>query len=249
MEIFKLFGSIGLKNKEANQAIDETTGKARTAGDKIKDTFSRVATFLGTVFAGKAIFDFGKSVVEAAATAKAVQAQFDQVFEGIRDVAENKLNDLAKTVGAVPSRIKPAFNQIASFAKVAGMDASKSLEFTTRATEAAADSAAFYDKSLEETTETLKSYLKGNFNVADNLGILSTETTRNAKATELFGQKYKDLDGIQQQEVLLSRMLTRYLELWGKQQGNLMALKTSWEISNRHGKISKSLSEDRCYSR
>ncbi|HEM4416091.1 TPA: PblA [Streptococcus suis] len=203
MEIFKLFGSIGLKNKEANQAIDETTEKARTAGDKIKDTFGKVATFLGTVFAGKAIFDFGKSVVEAAATAKAVQAQFDQVFEGIRDVAENKLNDLAKTVGAVPSRIKPAFNQIASFAKVAGMDASQSLEFTTRATEAAADSAAFYDKSLEETTETLKSYLKGNFNVADNLGILSTETTRNAKATELFGQKYKDLDGIQQQEVLL----------------------------------------------
>ncbi|HFI0648492.1 TPA: phage tail protein [Streptococcus suis] len=203
MEIFKLFGSIGLKNKEANQAIDETTGKARTAGDKIKDTFGKVATFLGTVFAGKAIFDFGKSVVEAAATAKAVQAQFDQVFEGIRDVAENKLNDLAKTIGAVPSRIKPAFNQIASFAKVAGMDASQSLEFTTRATEAAADSAAFYDKSLEETTETLKSYLKGNFNVADNLGILSTETTRNAKATELFGQKYKDLDGIQQQEVLL----------------------------------------------
>ncbi|HFI0101543.1 TPA: phage tail protein [Streptococcus suis] len=203
MEIFKLFGSIGLKNKEANQAIDETTGKARTAGDKIKDTFGKVATFLGTVFAGKAIFDFGKSVVEAAATAKAVQAQFDQVFEGIRDVAENKLNDLAKTVGAVPSRIKPAFNQIASFAKVAGMDASQSLEFTTRATEAAADSAAFYDKSLEETTETLKSYLKGNFNVADNLGILSTETTRNAKATELFGQKYKELDGIQQQEVLL----------------------------------------------
>ncbi|HEM3204461.1 TPA: PblA [Streptococcus suis] len=203
MEIFKLFGSIGLKNKEANQAIDETTGKAQTAGDKIKDTFGKVATFLGTVFAGKAIFDFGKSVVEAAATAKAVQAQFDQVFEGIRDVAENKLNDLAKTVGAVPSRIKPAFNQIASFAKVAGMDASQSLEFTTRATEAAADSAAFYDKSLEETTETLKSYLKGNFNVADNLGILSTETTRNAKATELFGQKYKDLDGIQQQEVLL----------------------------------------------
>lgn len=203
MEIFKLFGSIGLKNKEANQAIDETTGKARIAGDKIEDTFGKVATFLGTVFAGKAIFDFGKSVVEAAATAKAVQAQFDQVFEGIRDVAENKLNDLAKTVGAVPSRIKPAFNQIASFAKVAGMDASQSLEFTTRATEAAADSAAFYDKSLEETTETLKSYLKGNFNVADNLGILSTETTRNAKATELFGQKYKDLDGIQQQEVLL----------------------------------------------
>ena len=49
----------------------------------------------------------------------------------------------------------------------------------------------------------MKSYLKGNFQVADNLGILSTETTRNAKATELFGKEYSKLSGLQQQEVLL----------------------------------------------
>lgn len=203
MELFKLFGSIGIKNQEANKAIDETTGKAESASGKIVGTFKKMTGILGTIFAGKAIFDFGKGAVEAAATAKAIQSQFDQVFDGIRDQANSKLNQIANTVGAIPSRIKPAFNQIASFAKVAGMESGQALEFTSRATQAAADSAAFYDKSLEETTETLKSYLKGNFNVADNLGILSTETTRNAKATELFGQKYKDLDGIQQQEVLL----------------------------------------------
>ena len=141
--------------------------------------------------------------IEAAASAKATQAQFEQVFSGIVDTAENALNSVAKEVGAVPTRIKPAFNQIASFAKVAGMDTTQAMEFTSRATRAAADTAAFYDKSLEETTETLKSYLKGNFQVADNLGILSTETTRNAKATELFGKEYSKLSGLQQQEVLL----------------------------------------------
>lgn len=203
MELFKVFGSIGIKNKEANRAIDETVDKAESSGGKIKDAFQKVATFLGTLFAGKAIFDFGKSVVEAAATAKAVQSQFDQVFQGIEGIATERLDGIAKKVGVLPNRMKPSFNQIASFAKVAGMETGQALDFTARATEAAADSAAFYDKSLEETTETLKSYLKGNFEVADNLGILSTETTRNAKATELFGQKYKDLDGIQQQEVLL----------------------------------------------
>lgn len=203
MEIFKLFGSIGIKNQDANRAIDETTGKAESASGRIGETFKKMAGFLGTLFAGKAIFDFGKSVVEAAATAKAINSQFDQVFDGITDLANDSLKGVAKEVGALPNRIKPAFNQIASFAKVAGMDAKESLDFTSRATKAAADSAAFYDKSLEETTETLKSYLKGNFSVADNLGILSTETTRNAKATELFGQKYKDLSGIQQQQVLM----------------------------------------------
>lgn len=203
MEIFKLFGSIGLKNKEANQAIDETTGKAEESSGKIASTFKKLAGILGTLFAGKVLFDFGKSVVEAAATAKAIDSQFSQVFGDIEKTAQEKLNVVAKEVGALPNRIKPAFNQIASFAKVTGMSAEESLDFTARATAAAADSAAFYDKSLEETTETLKSYLKGNYEVADNLGILSTETTRNAAATEMFGSKFKDLSGLQQQQVLL----------------------------------------------
>ncbi|WP_269760548.1 phage tail tape measure protein [Streptococcus dysgalactiae] len=203
MEIFKLFGSIGLKNKEANQAIDETTGKAEESSGKIASTFKKLAGILGTLFAGKVLFDFGKSVVEAAATAKAIDSQFSQVFGDIEKTAQDKLNAVAKEVGALPNRIKPAFNQIASFAKVTGMSAEESLDFTARATAAAADSAAFYDKSLEETTDTLKSYLKGNYEVADNLGILSTETTRNAAATEMFGSKFKDLSGLQQQQVLL----------------------------------------------
>lgn len=203
IEIFKLFGSIGIKNQEANKAIDETVDKAETSGEKIKNVFKKVSTFLGTLFAAKAVFDFGKSVVEATSTAKAINSQFSQVFKGIEAKARSSLDDIAKHVGALPNRIKPAFNQIASFAKVTGMGAEEALDFTKRATMAAADSAAFYDKSLEETTDTLKSYLKGNYEVADNLGILSTETTRNEAATKMFGQAFKDLSGQQQQQVLL----------------------------------------------
>lgn len=203
IEIFKLFGSIGIKNQEANKAIDETTGKAESSGEKIKNVFKKVSTFLGALFATKAIFDFGRSVVQAAANAKAIESQFVQVFGSIEKEARSKLDEVAKQAGALPNRIKPAFNQIASFAKVTGMGAKEALDFTARATAAAADSAAFYDKSLEETTDTLKSYLKGNFEVADNLGILSTETTRNEAATRMFGQAFKDLSGEQQQQVLL----------------------------------------------
>lgn len=203
IDIFKMFGSIGIKNKEANDAIDETTGKAKESSGKIGAIFTKLAGVLGTLFAGKVLFDFGKSVVEAAANAKAIESQFVQVFGSIEKEARSKLDEVAKQAGALPNRIKPAFNQIASFAKVTGMDAKTSLDFTARATAAAADSAAFYDKSLEETTDTLKSYLKGNYEVADNLGILSTETTRNEAATRMFGQAFKDLSGEQQQQVLL----------------------------------------------
>lgn len=202
-EIFRLFGTIGIRGSDAEKELDGVARKGEQTSNKLSSFFKKTATVIAGVFAAGKLIDFGKMSIEAAASAKATQAQFEQVFSGIVDTAENALNSVAKEVGAVPTRIKPAFNQIASFAKVAGMDTTQAMEFTSRATRAAADTAAFYDKSLEETTETLKSYLKGNFQVADNLGILSTETTRNAKATELFGKEYSKLSGLQQQEVLL----------------------------------------------
>lgn len=202
-EIFRLFGTIGIRGSDAEKELDNVARKGEQTSNKLSSFFKKAATVIAGVFAAGKLIDFGKMSIEAAASAKATQAQFEQVFSGIVDTAENALNSVAKEVGAVPTRIKPAFNQIASFAKVAGMDTTQAMEFTSRATRAAADTAAFYDKSLEETTETLKSYLKGNFQVADNLGILSTETTRNAKATELFGKEYSKLSGLQQQEVLL----------------------------------------------
>lgn len=202
-EIFRLFGTIGIRGSDAEKELDSVARKGEQTSNKLSSFFKKAATVIAGVFAAGKLIDFGKMSIEAAASAKATQAQFEQVFSGIVDTAENALNSVAKEVGAVPTRIKPAFNQIASFAKVAGMDTTQAMEFTSRATRAAADTAAFYDKSLEETTETLKSYLKGNFQVADNLGILSTETTRNAKATELFGKEYSKLSGLQQQEVLL----------------------------------------------
>ena len=79
-ELFKLFGTIGLNNREANEGIDETTGKAQSASGKIAGFFKKAAVAIGTVFAAGKLIDFGKTAVEAAAGAKAIQAQFEQVF-------------------------------------------------------------------------------------------------------------------------------------------------------------------------
>ncbi|WPC08013.1 phage tail tape measure protein [Globicatella sp. PHS-GS-PNBC-21-1553] len=237
MNVFEIFGTIGLKD-EATKGLDGVVGKAQDSSSKLVSIFKKTAAVVGAVFAVDKAINFGKMAVEAAATAQATEAQFQQVFSGIEKEAQKGLNKVAKDVGSLPNRIKPAFNQIAAFAKVTGMDASESLSFAERATRAAADSAAWYDQSIEQTTETLKSYLKGNYQVADNLGILSTETTRNAAATELFGQKFKDLSGLQQQEVLLKMyedanrvsgamgQAAREADGWENVMGNL---KSAWE--------------------
>lgn len=195
-----------------DKGFTSTLEKAGNAVNKLQSGTSKVtSSIVGSykkmaVGVGAAMLGTGGLVATSVATAgemRATEAQFEQVFKGVESKATEALQGIAKETSILPSRMKPAFNQIAAFAKVAGREAPEALSFTERAMRAAADTSAYWDKSLEQVTDDLKSYLKGNFNVADNLGILSTETTRNAKAMELFGQKYKDLKGVQQQEVLL----------------------------------------------
>ena len=102
-----------------------------------------------------------------------------------------------------------------------------------KALQATADSAAYYDRSLEDTAESLQSFLKGNYENDAALGLSATETTRNAAAMELFGQKFNDLTEIQKQKTLLQMVLdaqelsgamgqaAREADGWENVQGNL----------------------------
>ena len=83
------------------------------------------------------------------------------------------------------------------------MDTAGALELTERATRAAADGAAFYDKSIEEVTENLQLFLKGNYENDAALGISATETTRNAAANALYGKSFNELSESQKQLTLL----------------------------------------------
>lgn len=163
-----------------------------------------VAGAIATAFAIDKIKDLTVSAIESAASAQALQSQFDQVFSGIEQKATNTMNNIAKETGILPSRLQGSFTKIAAFAKTTGMDTTNALELAQRATLAAADSAAFYDRSIEEVTENLQSFLKGNYENDAALGISATETTRNAAAMKLYGKEFNKLTEMQKQFTLLS---------------------------------------------
>ena len=102
--------------------------------------------------------------------------------------------------------MKGSYTSIAAFGKTAGMSMEQSMSLTDRATKAAVDSAAFYDRTIEETMENLRSYLKGNFENDAALGLSSTETTRNAAAMKLYGKEFKKLTETQKQFTLLAQV-------------------------------------------
>lgn len=93
--------------------------------------------------------------------------------------AKDSLNAIGDELDIVPERLKGSFTQMASFAKTSGMDTADALDLTTRATRAVQMEATFYDKSIEEVTENLQSFLRGNYENDAALGISATETTRN----------------------------------------------------------------------
>ena len=237
MELFKLFGTIAINNAAANEEISETTEKAEGAGTRVSSAFKKIGTAVVTYLTVDKIISFGKACIEASANAQAMESQFTQVFGDLETDATASLSAIAKEAGIVENRMKGSFTKIAAFAKTSGMDTDEALSLTERAMKAVADSAAFYDRSLEETTESLQSFLKGNYENDAALGLSATETTRNAAANELYGKSFNELSEAQKQLTLLQMVedanalsgalgqAARESATWTNQTGNL---KQAW---------------------
>lgn len=237
MELFKLFGTIAIQNADANEAIDDTTDKASQSESKISSAFKKIGTVVAGAMAADKIKDFGLNCINAASDANAASSQFSQVFGDLESQASSSLSKIADNTGIMEKRMKGSYTQIAAFAKTTGLDTSDALSLADRAMVAVADSAAFYDRSLEETTESLQSFLKGNYENDAALGLSCTEITRNEAANRLYGKSFNDLSEAQKQLTLLQMVedanklsgamgqAARESDTWTNQTGNL---KQAW---------------------
>ncbi|MCI8387501.1 MAG: hypothetical protein HFE63_03425 [Clostridiales bacterium] len=192
------------KIKDAFKETAETTkSNYHSILPTVKSSFSKLEKLIVSVFSSAAIIKFGKDALESAAAVNAAESQFEQTFGAFQSSAAAAINRVASESGILETRLRSTATSIYAFAKTAKMESTQALSFMEEALQVAADSAAYYDRSLEDTTETLKSFLKGNYANDAALGLSVTETTRNAKATELYGKKFADLSEAQKQLTLL----------------------------------------------
>lgn len=141
--------------------LDAAGTVGQTAGNKISTAFKTAAGIIASVIAVDQIKDLTVSMVESAGSAKAMKAQFSEVFGDLEGQAAGKLGAISEETTILESRMKESFTKIAAFAKTGGMDTADSLDLADRSMRVIADSAAFYDKALDDTTESLQSFLKG----------------------------------------------------------------------------------------
>lgn len=187
----------------ATVPVKADTKQAEDSIDKLKSQLKRLAKTVGAVFGIKKAISFGKESLENAAEVNAANSQMTQTFGQLQGDAEEALGRVADASGIVQTRLQGVGTSIYAFARTSGMETSQALGMMEEALQVAADSAAYYDRSLEDTSETLKSFLKGNYANDAALGLSATETTRNAAANKLYGKSFQELSEAQKQLTLL----------------------------------------------
>ena len=218
---------------DVSDAMDEAGNGSITFGEVFKANFLSQVIVNGVKQLASTIKDMAGDFIDSAASIKAETSQFQQTFGEFGDQATAAIGRVADSSNILDTRLNTVATQIYAFAKASGGDATESMELMATALQVVADGAAYYDKSLEDTAESLQSFLKGNYENDAALGLSATETTRNAKAMELFGTKFNDLSEIQKQQTLLEMVVdaqelsgamgqaAREADGWENVQGNL----------------------------
>lgn len=195
-------------SRKVVEDIDDIGDKAESVGGKISSgiggALKSLAATAAVYFGAEEIIEAGLAAVQATADVRAENAQFEQTFKDLQSQATESLNTIADNAGITATRMKKAYTGIYAFSKSVGVEEADALDIANRAMTAAADSAAYYDRTLEDATETLQSFLKGNFENDAALGFAATETTRNAKANEKYAKSFDKLTEAQKVDVLLS---------------------------------------------
>lgn len=235
-ELNKMERELEESSKSTDNLGDALEGAEKGAfsfGDALKANVLAQAIVDGVKRLASAIKDMAGDFIDTAAAVKAEASQFSQTFGDFSDDATAAIDRVANESGILDTRLNSLGTQIYAFARASGGSAEESMVLMEKALQATADSAAYYDRSLEDTAESLQSFLKGNYENDAALGLSATETTRNAAAMELFGQKFNDLTEIQKQKTLLQMVLdaqelsgamgqaAREADGWENVQGNL----------------------------
>jgi len=178
-EIFRLFGTIGIKNSEANKAIDETTGKAENSHSRMSNVFGKIGGVAAK--AGKAIaVGVGAGAVALTAISKQAiddYANYEQLVGGVEtlfgkssDTVVKYANDAYKTAGlSANDYMETVTSFSASLLQSLGGDTKKASEEANKAVIDMGDNANKMGSNMQDIQNAYQGFAKQNYTMLDNL--------------------------------------------------------------------------------
>lgn len=177
MELFKLIGKIAVEGTdEAERDIEGVTEEAEESSGRMINAFKKIGGVIATVFAVDKIVDFGKATVNAAAEIAAEEAAFSQIMGEYTEEAAKKVEKIADATGIVDSRLTPYMTSMSAKFKGLGYDVDEATNYASRGLNLAADAAAFWDKSLDDSMSGLNSFINGSYEGGEAIGLFANDT-------------------------------------------------------------------------
>lgn len=213
--------------KTGMKQVQGELGNTNKSVGGFKSGFANIAKAATAAFTVTAIVAFGKKAVEATAELRALDAQFDQTFSGDSADAMKRINAQSEEMNINADRLKQGYSSFQGMFKGFGIEADSAMTLTDTSMRLAADAAAYYDKSLEDTSSSLKSFMMGNLTAGDAIGVNYTATMRDIDSKKKYGKAWKDLTQ-EQQAFLMTDVVSEIYEQSGAM-GQASREGDSWE--------------------
>ena len=176
MELFKIFGTIALNNQDAHKELDNTTGKAKEASEKIGKFFGSVAKTVGKASlaaigaAAAGITALTKSAVENYAKYEQLVGGVETLFKDSSDKVLEYANDAYKTAGlSANDYMETVTSFSASLLQSLGGDTAAAAEYGNMAVIDMADNANKMGSAIESIQNAYAGFAKQNYTMLDNL--------------------------------------------------------------------------------
>lgn len=184
MNVFELFGKIAIDGSGAMSGIDQTVGHAKKAENSLSKIFKTIGGVVAAAFSVRTVVNFGRACTEVFASIAAEESAFAQVMGDYADTAQAKLNAVADQTGITSTRMTGAMTSLTAKFKGLGYSTEDATTLATDSLLIAADAAAFWDMSLDESVSHLNSFINGNYEAGEAIGIFATDSQMAAYAVE-----------------------------------------------------------------
>lgn len=171
-------------SQKVADTLSDTAGKAEHSESRMTSAFKKIGAAVATYLAADKIKEFGQACVDMSAEVSAEQSAFEQIMGDYSDTAQEKVNEIADATGMVNTRLTPYMTSMTAKFKGLGYDIGDATDYAKQGLNIAADAAAFWDKSLDDSMSALNSFVNGSYEGGEDIGLFANDTQMAAYAVK-----------------------------------------------------------------
>ena len=210
----------------ANAALDKTNAAIKSSTDSLDSNTSEIVRNtlswgeLGDTLTNRVtqpLLDIGKSALQAAADAQAMESSFDSVFGAQAEGARLWSQNLAESLNYSETEIRESMLSWQTLFNGMEVSGKKSAEMVTNLTERAIDMAALFDTDVNTVMEALRSTMVGNHETMRQYGVVITENTlKEAAYSKGIARRGKELTELQKVETRYALIMEQSAQAEGR---------------------------------